>query len=176
MTHVSLNLEECLQYELNSYALSMFDEDGLIRLSSKADLAKYLLTSNEAAVGNFEGLPKPCKIFLDGGALLYRVGWKKGTIFKSVIDGYTAFLNSMFPDEQVYVAFDGYDSHSTNDHTHAKRQPMSSLPMQILLSNVLNCKKEVLLSNSSNKQACIKLLANSLTADGHNVEMMLTSL
>ena len=47
---------------------------------------------------------------------------------------------------------------------------MSSLPAQILLSNVLNCNKEVLLSNSSNKQAFIKLLANSLATDEHNVQ------
>ena len=52
---------------------------------------------------------------------------------------------------------------------HNKRQPISSLSIELSLENKLLCKKPVYLSNPSNKQAFVNALAKSLQDAGHEV-------
>ena len=67
--------------------------------------------------------------------------------------------------------FDGYSKCSTKDHEHLRRQQKgSSCPDIVVAENLeVNISREDFLSNGSNKQQLISLLAKRLREEGHTV-------
>ena len=60
------------------------------------------------------------KHVVDGGALLHRVHWQKGMIFKNVAEAYVSYANNNYG--IAHVVFDGYDdTMSTKSNEHSRR-------------------------------------------------------
>lgn len=162
-----VTLHECLSYELYPVALSLFDEKGFIRQSAKADLAKFLLTSNVfLSSEEGENMMKNsnyAKVF-DGGAMLYRVGWTKNDTLTNIFKEYCHYVQNLTGvSSDIHIVFDGYDSNSTKDHCHKKRSPIESLQINFTdLHRPLLCKKDVFLANKVNKQNFVNALGVSL--------------
>ena len=157
-SELDLTLEKCLAYELSPYPLSIFDECGFLRSGNKADLASYLLEKYDS----FVSLDKECAMILDGGALLHRIPWNKGSSFKDITGSYLTYLTSNFLSvDTMTVVFDGYQS-STKDHTHKKRQPIRGMEIQFDGESKLLCKKATFLSNPINKSRFVRMLSESL--------------
>ena len=172
---VSISLEDCLKYEMHKLALPIFDEAGFMRANTKSELAKILLSMSDAAVikaTSLDSLPEGAHVVLDGGALLYRVGWTKGSSFKNIIDGYKAYIRNLVGQRKTSVVFDGYLINSTKDHIHKKRQPIAALTINITPSTNLSCRKEVFLSNTNNKQCFVDMLSESLIEDSCDVTVL----
>ena len=158
----------CLRYELSSLPLSLFDESGFMRSNTKADLAGHLVGYLEAeTIGS--AIPSACIKVLDGGAILHKLPWNKNCTFRSLLDMYKAYVIKHFGQTRnINIVFDGYGS-STKDHCHSKRSPFSGLQIDFLKETVLQCKKNLFVSNSDNKQGFVCMLGEFLEGCGCTV-------
>ena len=65
-----------------------------------------------------------------------------------------------FPDpEETFIISDGYLQPSTKDMVHGTRNPIASLEIDVAFDNVVDCKRELLLSNPK-KQAQVHRLVD----------------
>ena len=144
-------VEEAFTFDLAQFPSSLFNDNGTLRTVTKADLANSLkLTTVSGAE------PEKLKIVLDGGLLFYTVQWEKGISYGDVVRCYLAYVKKHFPDpEETFIIFDGYLQPSTNDMVHGIRNPIASLEIDVAFDNVVDCKRELLLSNPKNKHNCI---------------------
>ena len=111
----------------------------------------------------------PCIKLLDGGALLHKTPWNKNCTFQSILDMYKAYVIEHFGKARnINSVFDGYGS-STKDHCHSKRSPFSGLQIDFHKDTVLQCKKDLFLSNSDNKQRFVCMLGEFLEGCGCTV-------
>ena len=168
---VDTTLEDCLKYELSSLPLSLFEESGFMRSNNKAGLADHIIGYLEAEPINSgeSAIPKSCKRLLDGGALLHKLLWNKNCTFQSILEMYKAYILKHFGlAGNIHVVFDGYRS-STKDHCHSKRSPFSGLQIDFVKDTVLQCKKDLFLSNSDNKQRFVYMLGAFLESCGCTV-------
>ena len=86
-----------------------------------------------------------------------------------VLDMYKAYVIKHFGQTRnINIVFDGYGS-STKDHCHSKRSPFSGLQIDFLKETVLQCKKDLILSNSDNKQGFVCMLGEFLEGCGCTV-------
>ena len=140
-------------------ASSLFDINGFMRASIKSNLAKFLIP-DVAKLNSDDGdimLKRGDKnIVIDGGALLHKVGWSKNTLFSTIIENYVSHIRNTVGNavekSHVHVVFDGYLLSTTKDHCHLKRCPVKSMTQAVELDQKLLCKKQVFLSNPTNKQ------------------------
>ena len=76
-----------------SVPASIFEINGLLRKANKPMLAsairKLVDTENEIP-------SQPVKYVLDGGSLLQRMPWKRGTSYASIIDSYVAYVKRKY--------------------------------------------------------------------------------
>ena len=75
------------KHELCVVAPSMFDNSGFIRTPKKSDLADFLVSKDCKTDYNTmkqKMQSGEIKVVLDGGALLHRVQWTKGTTFSDI--------------------------------------------------------------------------------------------
>ena len=164
------SLEEVLKHELFPVSLPLFDDNGFMRSPVKADLATYLIADENK---EYNGLLKENEnnVF-DGGALLHRVGWDKQARFSDICLSYSRHITNLIgPSKRATIVFDGYLDHSTKDHCHKKRCPVSALTIAISEDTKLSCKKNAFLSNKGNKQTFVDMLGQHLQCSGHNVVM-----
>ena len=62
----------------------------------------------------------PVKYILDGGSLIQKIQWTKGTTFGQICDQYINYLQKKYPD--CLIVFDGYTTGaSIKDCTHFRR-------------------------------------------------------
>ena len=157
-------------------APSMFDNNGFIRTLKKSDLLDFLV-SEDCKTGYNTMKQKmqsgEMKVVLDGGALLHRVQWTKGTTFSDIQHNYLGHIKNLVGNtidkDDVHIVFDGYLTGSTKDHCHLKRCLFKSMKQSVELGQKLGCKKQVFLTNPENKQDCISRLSESLRRVGYNV-------
>ena len=159
------DLEVAFTYELFHYPSSLFNDHGFMREASKHELGneintEYLLFDVQP---NFEEI----EFVLDGGLLLYSVPWKKGSRYNDIINDYCNYVKGVR--KHISIIFDGYLDSNTKDHTHHRRNPLSSFRVDIAVDMKLDCSKEIFLSNNENKQQFIELLGNELVLQGFNV-------
>ena len=165
----AVSLEEVLEYELYPVFLTLFDANGFMRSSTKAQLATWLC-GEEYAEEYSDELIKDSgrKIVIDGGALLFRVSLKKQEKFCNIIRSYRHHIINMVGSfTRVTIVFDGYLQSSTKDHCHRKRQPVSALAIAFSSENPLSCEKQVFLSNKVNKQNIVNSIGQHLNDHGH---------
>ena len=92
---------------------------------------------------------------IDGGALLHRVPWTRGTIYESVIHLYVRYVTQKY--SSAAIVFDGYkDGPTTRRHTSAK--------------NGIKSKKDDFLKNKANKQRFIPYISDNLKIAGSIVD------
>ena len=160
------DLNEVFKHELCSYPPAMFESPLMMKEAHKASLADSIWSSE------IEAAPKPQEqvlFVLDGGALLHRIPWTKGSTFEDILGMYTAYITHRY--HRATAVFDGYlDSPSTKDCTH-KRRSGGRLGAVVHFdpTMVLQTKKDEFLSNTKNKQRFINMLGFRLEAIGCQV-------
>ena len=120
------------------------------------DLHSVSSTDYSESLGNME-------IFvLDGGNLLHKIKWEQQKTFAEICATYIRYARKQFWGETLIV-FDGYPMiPTTKDQTHTERTKGTGIGPKIHFSATtpLTVSKAVFLSNLTNKQAFINLLAD----------------
>ena len=96
------------------------------------------------------------RIVVDGGMRLHKITWEIGSSFSTILDSYVNYVNGI--GEYIDIMFDGYLNSNTKDHCHRRRYPIQSTNIEFTSDMKLDCKKDLFLSNCSNKQSFINLL------------------
>ena len=161
------NTEEIFKYELSSFPASLFESSLLPREATKPELANAMWN----IVGKWHTPPPiddAVQYVLDGGSLLQRIPWSRGQTYDDVLNFYA---NYALKYGKPIVVFDGYDSGpTTKDATHQRRQAGGVGPLINFTTNmVITTKKDVFLSNDSNKQRFLHLLGLKLESVGCDV-------
>ena len=161
------NVEQYFAFELTNHPQALF-KNGLMRKPDKSALRKVLLLermriSTDRLVG---------KYVLDGGALLHRVHWSKGTKFAEIAEVYMKYVRCNYG--SAIVIFDGYSERlSIKSDGHARRAGSKGSSMNVVIKedNEDPYNKERFLSNTHNKTKLISLLAEYLGKDGQHVHV-----
>ena len=152
---------EVFKYELSSYPSSLFESSTFLRQANKSLLADeiwkivFIDMPGLAASDNLQYV-------LDGGALLQKIPWSRGSTFASIIGTYVRYITQRY--RNPVVVFDGYVSGpSTKDVTHLRRtKGKSSAEVQFTPDMTLQTRKDLFLSNPQNKQRFIDFLSDEL--------------
>ena len=158
--------EEVFRYELSSYPASLFESTIFLRQGNKAALAEELwikTSKNTTPVVPDEGV----RFILDGGALLQKLPWQRGSTYASIVNSYVRHVMQKF--DRPVIVFDGYISGpSTKDITHLRRcKGKSPTDVHITPEMVLHTKRDAFLANPKNKQRFIDLLSSELHKKVH---------
>lgn len=100
-------LKNYLNFELSPYPLSLFDEAGIMRKTTKATFYDIFseLPINVDDVDKFNYV-------IDGGMMLYRVTWQTNEEYDKIFKNYLRYLRVNYGNN-VVVVFDGYNANST---------------------------------------------------------------
>ena len=152
------SLQPFFEYELTTEPMSLFKE-GMMRKPDKPSLRKALIP--DSASVSLDKIEKQVTSIIDGGALLHRVSWKKGSKFSDVGRSYVNFVKTHY--KHPIIVFDGYDDESTKSHEHLRRNavPQSKL-VQIVSENPVPYTQERYFSCIENKAEFIKYLTSIL--------------
>ena len=143
----------------------MFDSPGLLLETQKSTLAGFIWTNFGIEDST---VPSGVKYVIDGGALLHRIPWERGTTFRSIIKKYTDYVQRQYG--QAMVIFDGYDSASTKDMTHQRcHKGKMGTKVSFTLDMNLTESKDLFLTHSTNKQSFIDFLGKALCLSGCQV-------
>ena len=113
-------------------------------------------------------VPDKAKFILDGGALLHRIPWQRGSTFDTICNTYAAFVTKNYGD--AIVVFDGYEGFSTKDMTHRRRSNgKKGVSVSFTSDMKLTITKDIFLGNPSNKKRFIELLSSKLRSLGCKV-------
>ena len=97
---------------------------------------------------------------LGGGALLQGLPWSRGRTYESLCQMYAQHIQKSFGLDRTTVIFDGYpDRPSTKAYAHLRRsKAVTGAKVHFTEDMTCNIKKDLFLSNKSNKQNFINLL------------------
>ena len=101
-------IEDIFKYELCSYPPALLDSSLLLREPQKPVLANTIwdtLTQNSPV------LTGEVQYVLDGGSLLQRIPWTRGTTYRDICTVYTEYVTKKYG--EAIVVFDGYGESST---------------------------------------------------------------
>ena len=122
--------------------MSLIDKEGFLRKANKPQLANALW---KMCNGDLSYLPEGVEFHyvLDGGSLLHRIEWQKGSSFSHICQKYVNYIKNSFG-SNVTVFFDGYGSEpSTKDMAHLRRTKGKIVKsVHIDLIKTLNMQKE----------------------------------
>jgi len=165
----SENPADIFQYKLCNRPPALFDPSGLPREANKPALADAIWSVWKGV--DMPGAPPPTQemdYVLDGGSLLYRLPWPRGTTFDSICTMYVNYIKK-FP--QPTIVFDGYEAGpSTKDTTHLRRSgDVVGAKVNFDGSTPVASKKEHFLAHANNKQRFVDMLSQKLDAAGCHV-------
>lgn len=110
-------LTEVLKHELCTMPPSLFEPSGLLRQACKSTLAEVIWKI--PAIANNATIPNIVTHVIDGGHLLHRLPWPRGSTYDDICSMYVKYVNKMYP--RAIVVFDGYGGGpSTKDITHIR--------------------------------------------------------
>ena len=162
-----IKFEEVMRYELSTFPPALFEN---VFLSKKADKPP-LMDSIEDTVklngsgGVCYGKPATDTYVLDGGSLLYRIGWKKKETFGNIAKIYVSFVMKTYGN--ATVIFYGHSQPSIKDMTHLRRQGnKTSNAIKFNINTNFLGKQEEFLKNPSNKERLIALISSELKNEG----------
>ena len=159
-------LPNAFRYELCSYPPALFESKDVMRSGNKASSADSLCSTT------LEDAAKPSdqvQYVLDGGALLHKLPWTKGTSWDEILRMYTQYVTRKYG--KAIIVFDGYsDLPSTKDCVH-KHRSKGCIGAAVHFDETMNLqtKKDEFLSNVQNKQRFINCLGNRLERTGCDV-------
>lgn len=107
------------EYELCSFPASLFDCNFLPRAANKSQLSSKIWDMSRNYHQNHASL-KVDKYVFDGGALIHRLAWEKGSKFEIIYEEHVQFLLKYYC--SCIVVFDGYHEVPTvKDAAHLRR-------------------------------------------------------
>ena len=151
------------QYKLCTYPAALFESSSLPLQPNKAVLEDCLWKSMKEEQRNPSG---DVQYVLDGGALLHRVPWPRGSIYESVSHLYVRYVTQKYG--AVAIVFDGYnDDPTTKDATHLRRTVACvGVTVHFASGMMIKSKKDEFLNNKANNQRFIHYLRDNLERAG----------
>lgn len=158
------DLKTYMKYELAPFPLALFSENRIMRKSKKSVI--YTLfhpTDKDVRLSNYD-------IVIDGGFLIHKVIWQRGSSITAICDGYLRFVRTHYPGRSVTIVFDGYTNpHSTKAAEQERRYRLKrSANINFNWETEINTKQEDFLSNVYNKSLLIDMLRSKLQENGIN--------
>ncbi|KAL8602370.1 hypothetical protein ACOMHN_022883 [Nucella lapillus] len=145
------------KYEMTNLPCALFDASGLPRLASKSTLAEYLWSSAKEDTT----LPNEnINFVLDGGSLLHKLPWQRGSTYNQLAEMYAEFVARKY--KKVTIVFDGYSTQQTTKAATHVRRHGTSVQVNFTGDMILQDTREKFLANPSNKQRFINLLSKTL--------------
>ena len=160
------DIPQVFTYELCSVPSSLFDTAGFIREPQKPALADAIWGLGDCSCA--EPFGNDIQFVLDGGSLLQRIPWSKGTTFSTICNTYVNYVTGKYND--AVIVFDGYRSGpTTKDTAHLRRtKGITGAKVYFTQNTPFKTKKEQFLANSENKQDFIFMLSRCLEENGCN--------
>ena len=151
-------LEDVFTHEPCSYPPALFQTTNVLLSPNKAALTDVMWKQ----VTDMPSPATPAQYVLDGDALLHRILWPSGEKFDAICSRYDQYVWDK--DRSPVIVFDGYQNGpSTEDNTHSRRTKSSiAAEMRFTGDKICSMKKDVFLSNMTNKQRFITLLSSHL--------------
>ena len=140
-----------------------------MRKPDKPSLRKALVTDEESNKFDLTSDQNNYSYVMDGGALLHRVCWVKGSNFKKIAKSYVQYVRKHYG--KCYIVFDGYESASTKSVEQKRRdKSFQKCPdVDVKEDIIVPFTQEKVLSNTNNKVQLIKMLSQYLKDDGNKV-------
>ena len=91
----------------NKSPKALFETPDLLHNAKKSTLADSIWTS---AKQKSASLPESAQFVLDGGALLHRIPWPRGSTFGAILNMYIDFVLKNYA--EGIIVFDGYETFS----------------------------------------------------------------
>jgi hypothetical protein len=156
------DISDLFKYELCGCPPSMFESSGLIRSAQKSQLADSIWTLGDCS-GDIWQDTDVCHI-LDGGSLLHRIPWTKGSTFQEIVNAYVKLVQRF---SSPTVVFDGYSGPSPKDSAHIHRtKGLVGTKIHFSPQTPFRSKKECFLTNHENKRNFIEMLSKALEKNG----------
>lgn len=166
------NMADIFTYELCSVPPSLFENSGLPRQANKPALADAIWLEAQCKdmtnpITHVSDDPADMVYVIDGGSLLHRLPWPRGSTFGAICQMYGRYLQKF---NTRTIVFDGYKSPSTKDITHLRRSG-GGVGAEVNFNDqtMVSCKKEHFLANTNNKNKFIIMLGEYLKRDGCTV-------
>jgi hypothetical protein len=107
------------------------------------------------------GITGQVQYVLDGGALVQRIPWTRGSTYYYICRLYTEYVTRKYG--EAIVVFDGYEGTSTKDMTHQRRAGgRTGATVTFDEDMPVTMKKDEFLANNTNKQQFINMLSGHL--------------
>lgn len=158
----SAQTRNAFDYELAPYPLTLFDEKGFMRKTSKADL--YKVFKKYTSHIHTEIFLESFVFVLDGGFLLQSVCWPHGVTYRDIFRRYLDFIVHHYRGK-AYVVFDGYHNDSLGVKSYERyRRGETNFTANIDFTEdmLLTVTQKKFLSNIGNKYRFIKMLSRYL--------------
>ncbi|CAH0746943.1 unnamed protein product [Bemisia tabaci] len=117
-TKTDEELQECFKYELANHPTALFDPTGF-KKCKKSALLDVLPKPTDVAIGDLS--PSSTHFVIDGGFLLHKVVWPRGSTYEEVFKRYFDYLQRTFHGSKT-VIFDGYPSTGTTKTQEQERR------------------------------------------------------
>ncbi|KAL8591470.1 hypothetical protein ACOMHN_026660 [Nucella lapillus] len=149
------------KYEMTNLPCALFDASGL---PSKSTLAEYLWSSAKEDTT----LPNEnINFVLDGGSLLHKLPWQRGSTYNQLAEMYAEFVARKY--KKAPIVFDGYSTQQTTKAATHIRRHGTSVQVNFTGDMILQDTRETFLANPSNKQRFINLLSETLMKLGFQI-------
>ena len=102
------DLKTALSFELCTFAPALFQSTGVLLEATKSTLAESIWKRVQCQQTD---IPKEVQYVLDGGDLLHKIPWVKGSTYSDILKSYRNYVLSKYA--EASVVFDGYDAAST---------------------------------------------------------------
>ncbi|CAG2249307.1 unnamed protein product [Mytilus edulis] len=162
------DISEVFKFELSSTPAALFEPSGLMRQAQKATLGDALWNIGDCAVNR--KLDSELHYVIDGGSLIQRLPWNKGSTFGEICQQYVDYIKRRY--DHAVIVFDGYTSGpSTKDHVHMRRtKGVEGAKIIFKTTTPFRSKKENFLTNNENKQNFINMLSDALVKNDFQTE------
>ena len=137
---------DALKYELAQYPMILFNDAGFMRDSNKNELGNHIAEQYTIHDVIPDISIESWKKVIDGGMLHHKLPWQISNTFSSILDSYMKHVDGM--GKGIQIIFDGYLSSNTKDHCHRKRNCIQSSATELTSSKLLDCRKDLFLSNN----------------------------
>ena len=135
-------------YKLCTYPAALFDSNSLPLPAVKSTLCDAIWNNMKEKQCN---PPTDVQYILDGGALLHRLPWQRGSSYNALCESYVKYVQYRYG--SAHIIFDGYtDKPTTKDAAHVRRTGSEGVAIQCSGDMIMQCKKEDFIRNQKNKQ------------------------
>ena len=153
-----IDLNKVLQYELAPVPTSMFDEDGLMRITkSKSTLKRKLQVEM-----SFRLATNPDVTIIDGCAILWLIHWpNKGTV-QDYVNNFVSYVSTRTNKSDVHLVFDRYHNYSIKSGARQERAGQYASRCHQLSQHTPLPPQKVVLTVTKNKLQLIEIISKQL--------------